>query len=162
MSNLTQNLQPAALNVPQIAASAEDKAYAAGWFDARGYFRMSVSEGRTPRMTIHIQAGRANPAFFFDRWGGKLGVNQGTLFVVPGKSSRSSNGVKSWQIARLPAKNFLLDIAPYCLNRGHQIHLALEFIKYSVECDPKPNRQYLTELAKRIRVENVSAMAWTD
>lgn len=162
MSNLTQNLQPAALNVPQIAASAEDKAYAAGWFDARGYFRMSVSDGRTPRMTIHIQAGRANPAFFFDRWGGKLGVNQGTLFVVPGKSSRSSNGVKSWQIARLPAKNFLLDIAPYCLNRGYQIKLALEFIKYAVENDPKPNRQYLTELAKRIRVENVNSMAWTD
>jgi hypothetical protein len=162
MSNSIPPLPHSASNVPAFDASEKDKAYAAGWFDSRGFFRMSVSDGRTPRLTVHIQAGRTNPAFFFDRWGGKIGVNQSKRLVVAPSQNVSVIGVRSWQIGRLPAKNFLLDILPFLHTRQPQVELCLRFIQLSVEEDPKPWREELKVLARRIRSENTKTVTWSD
>ena len=154
---------PVKSDPPSVAPSEWDRSYAAGWFDSRGYIRMSTSQGRAPRLTLHIQSGRCNPIFFFERWGGKYAINAGKLLQKK-KSIQSVNGVCSWQISRLPAKKFLDDIAPYAPFRAKQIAAAQEFLSVlEATCmDKKEQREKLTKLAEQIRLIGIETATWTD
>jgi hypothetical protein len=134
-----------------------DKAYAAGWFEGRGYIRIGCQKGRTPRLTVYIHAPYNQNDWFMQRWGGKTTV-QRTNVKVYGNSSqlsgqlwRQAGGGIPWTIDRLLAKQFLEDILPYLTTRQRFAQLSYEFLERVVDRGEKSSDDLiaLVELIRR-------------
>lgn len=158
-----------------LAVTNDDRAYAAGWFDGRGFIRTSLSVGRTPRLTVHIQAGKVHPKFFQDRWGGTTNVNRGkvmtqggpayNLHVAQGRTIAGVfNGVRSWSVSGLPALNFLNDIEPYVRVRRRELDLCRHFLrtKHEYLIPKKLLLKTLQSVVEEIRKEAAIKTVWTD
>jgi hypothetical protein len=136
--------------------SEADKAYAAGWFEGRGYIRIGCQKRRTPRLTVYIYAPLTQTEWFEKRWGGKATMQRtnvkvyGNSSALSGQLWRQAGGGCPWTVDRLNAKQFLEDIRPYLTTRTKFVDLSLEFLARVVEGGEKANNN-LTALVDHIR-----------
>lgn len=128
-----------------------DKAFAAGWFEGRGYIRIGCQKGRKPRLTAYISMPSAQAPWFMERWSGRCNQQKSNFVAVSTTVYRTAGGGYSWSAERLDAFHFLNDIAPYVTTRKEFVKLSIEFIDRTILQQQKID-DTITALVDRIRV----------
>lgn len=130
-----------------MAIKEAELAYTGGWFDSRGFARVSCQKGRTPRLMVCIRTADSGLTWLKDRWGG-------TSHETSGKVSPHSKilypGYKSWVVKKLEARRFLSDVHPYLQLRGELALLCINFITRVVD-DGERSNDSLNQLVEDIR-----------
>lgn len=115
-------------------------AYAAGWFEARGYIRIGCQLGRTPRLTVYIQMPEQRSDWFKEAFpGSTVYLMKSTLIHHKGGKMHAISGNHRWSIARLPALEFLRGIQPYLQYRKDFVAKGIDFIERVVVKGEKYN-----------------------
>lgn len=124
-----------------------EKAYAAGYFEGRGYIRIGCQKGRRPRLTVLLRANDSRLRWFIDRWGGAPSYVRSQYT----KKTYMQGGV-NWSLTRICARDFLQDILPYIISDNRRLFAAkaVEFITRVVDNNEKVTPE-LMELVKDIR-----------
>lgn len=113
-------------------------AYAAGWFEARGYIRIGCQKGRTPRLTVYVQMPPKRASWFQEMFPGSA-IYQLRSHVVPNGHTVKYTEVGNfrWAVSRLLARDFLVGIRPYLRHRCDFVDKSLEFLDRVVVKDEK-------------------------
>jgi hypothetical protein len=126
-------------------------AYTAGWFDSRGFARVSCTKGRTPTLLICIRTAESGLTWLKDRWGGTSHMTSGS---VSKHSKIQYPGYTSWVVKKLEARRFLLDISPYLQLRRPLAEKCVNFITRVVDDGERsnPDLNVLVESIRKWRV----------
>jgi len=120
-------------------------AYTAGWFDSRGFARVSCQKGRMPRLLICIRTADSGLRWLQARWGGTCHATAGYV-----TSKRYVPGYSSWVVKRHEAKRFLCDVRPHLQLRRPLADQCVHFLTRVVEEGERSNDS-LNALVEDIR-----------
>lgn len=128
-------------------------AYAAGWFEGRGYARVGCQKGRTPRLTVYIRMPPHRADWFKTAFPGSTVFSVKSEITWPGglgSPTTKTEGGYNWAIARIPAQQFLQGILPYLQYRKDFVTYCIEFIERVVVNGERFNDD-LAALVQKIR-----------
>lgn len=110
---------PSAMPVPEslhcFTATEADKAYAGGYFEGRGYFKITMHGGKGggPRVRVAVNVHHSQALWFVERWGGKLQRYNAGATTGVNTLTRYGHLWCTWSLTFDDAKRFLIDIAPF-------------------------------------------------
>jgi hypothetical protein len=137
-----------------------DKAYAAGYFEGRGYFRITMNGGRSdgPRIRCVVNIHHSQAVWFVERWGGTLQKHTaGNTGSTASTLTRYAAYWCSWTLSLDDAKKFLVDILPYLQRKDRVAKVSAAYLnalsRMPVKLDGRQlaRLRRLAELADELR-----------
>ncbi len=127
-----------------------DKSYAAGYFEARGYFKITLSGGRKggPRVRVVANIHHKQAVWFVERWGGTLQryAASASPQAIPSALTQVGHLWCMWVLSFDDAKVFLEDIYPYLQRKGKAAKLCAVFLHTLARMPVKLTDKQLTRL----------------